>query len=320
VNFSVQILGSNSASFAYGRHHTSQVVNHNDNLYLVDCGEGTQIRMAKFKIRHSRINHIFISHLHGDHYLGLMGLLSTMHLQGRKHDLHVFGPSGLEDIITLQLKLSDSVLNYQIHFHAIMPEQEGVIFEDPQLEVEAICMEHRVPCHGFIFREKPKKRRLMRNKIEGEVSGELIFMLKQGQDVVTQDGRIIESSLVTEDPGAQRTYVYCADTRYTETHLSKFKEADLLYHEATFLSDMAERAGETYHSTAADAATLASKAQVKNLMIGHFSSRYKTLELFLAEARQHFPKTVLALEGETFQIGSASPALVVEHVSQDVSH
>lgn len=320
MNFSVQILGSNSASFAYGRHHTSQVVNHNDNLYLVDCGEGTQIRLAKFKVRHSRINHIFISHLHGDHYLGLMGLLSTMHLQGRNHDLHIYGPTGLDDIITLQLKLSDSILNFQIHFHALLPEQEGVIFDDGQLQVEAICMEHRVPCHGFIFREKPKKRRLIRSKIDGDISGELIFMLKQGQNVVTHDGRLIESHLVTEDPENQRTYVYCADTRYTEIHLNKIAEADLLYHEATFLIDMETRASETYHSTAFDAARLASKAGVKKLLIGHFSSRYKELDPFLAEAQKAFTNTRLAIEGEIFHIGQPTATLMAEPAQQDVSH
>jgi ribonuclease Z len=276
--------------------------------------------LAKFKVRHSRINHIFISHLHGDHYLGLMGLLSTMHLQGRNHDLHIYGPTGLDEIITLQLKHSDSILNFQVHFHALMPDQEGVIFDDGQLQVEAICMEHRVPCHGFIFKEKPKKRRLIRGKIDGEISGELIYMLKQGQDVVTHDGRLIESHVVTEGPDEQRTYVYCADTRYSEAHLNKIVSADLLYHEATFLANMENRAGETYHSTATDAARLASKAGVKKLLIGHFSSRYKDLDPFLEEAQKTFANTMLAIEGETFQIGQPTPTHMAEAVQQDVSH
>jgi ribonuclease Z len=283
VVFEITILGSNSASFAFNRHHTAQVVNVNQNLYLIDCGEGTQMRLAKFKIKHNRINHIFISHLHGDHYLGLIGLMLTMHL-------------------TLHLKHSETELNYAVHFETLNMNERQVLIDTEELEIASFPVEHRLPCAGFVFEEKPKKRKLLREKLSGNLSSAQLKALKEGEDVIDHDGTIYAATDVTLEPKKSRKYAYCADTRYTEAILPYINEADIIYHEATFLEDMRERATQTYHSTAAQAGTLALKARVGMLLIGHFSSRYRELDSTLEEAKSIFQNTELAIEGKVFSI------------------
>lgn len=305
LTFEVKILGCNSASFAFGRHHTSQLVNHNQNLFLIDCGEGTQLQMNRFQIRASRIQHIFISHLHGDHYLGLMGLIFTFHLQGRTQDLYIYGPKGLDEIITLQLKFSESILNYTIHFHSLS-EESPLIFENEDLWVKTIKLNHRIPTFGFLFEEKPRKYKLIREMLPQSLTKENLVELKEGQDIVDSDGTFWPNHTLASPPRKSRKYAYLSDTRYIEYDLQELFGANLLYHEATFLSDMQERAENTFHSTAAEAAKFAKRHQVDRLVIGHFSSRYYDTTPFLKEAKQYFIPSSLAVEGQVFDVPSGA--------------
>lgn len=301
--FEVCILGSSSATPIYQRHPTSQVLNINERLFLIDCGEGTLIQMNRYRIKFHRISHIFISHLHGDHYLGLVGLLSTMHLQGRTTELHIYTQEPLREIIEIQLKYSETNLRYPLHFHFIDSKKPAVIFNDENIEVKTIILNHRIPCTGFLFSEKNRLRKLIKEKLsEYQVPVAFYQELKNGKDFKTANGKIIPNSELTSDPKPARTYAFCSDTSYDERILTSLKDVDLLYHEATFLSDKEERAKETFHSTAAQAATIAKKANAKRLIIGHFSARYKNLYPLLEEARAVFPETTLAIEGDSFRI------------------
>ncbi len=301
--FEVSILGSSSATPIYQRHPTAQVLNIHERLYLVDCGEGTLIQMNRYKIKFHRINHIFISHLHGDHYLGLVGLLSTMHLQGRVSELHIYCHEHLKEIVDIQLKYSETTLRYPLHFHFHNPLQPELIFEDENIEIRTIILNHRIPCTGFLFSEKPGLRKLIKEKLhEYQIPVEVYQDLKNGNDFITADGNKISNSELTADPRLSRTYAFCSDTSYDERIIPYIKNINLLYHEATFLSDKAGRAKETFHSTSAQAALIAKKANVKRLIIGHFSARYKNLYPLLEEAREVFTETTLAIEGDTFKI------------------
>ncbi|MFN8165304.1 MAG: ribonuclease Z [Bacteroidia bacterium] len=301
--FDVSILGSSSATPIYQRHPTAQVLNIHERFFLVDCGEGTLIQMNRYKIKFHRINHIFISHLHGDHYLGLLGLLSTMHLQGRTVDIHIYGPKPLWEIIDIQLRHSETNLRYKIIFHEIDHQKSSVLFEDDDIIISTIILNHRIPCTGFLFREKQKKRKLIKDILEKhKVPVSFYNELKNGEDFVTPEGKVIKNSLLTMDPRQPRSYAFCSDTMYDERILEDIKEIDLLYHEATFLDDKSERARETFHSTASQAATIALKAKVKRLIIGHFSARYKNLYPLLEEAKTVFENTSLAMEGDVFSI------------------
>lgn len=300
--FEVSILGSSSATPIYQRHPTAQIVNIHERFFLVDCGEGTLIQMNRYKVKYHRINHIFISHLHGDHYLGLLGLMSTMHLQGRTMDLHVYGPPPLEEIIDVQLRYSETMLRYKVHFHPLNAQKSEVIFDDESMTIRTIILSHRIPCTGFLFSEKQGLRKLKKDKLyEYQVPIASYQSLKNGEDFEYKGKRIPNSELTTPARKA-RSYAFCSDTRYDESIIPAIKNVNLLYHEATFLSDKKERAKETFHSTAADAATIALKAGVKRLIIGHFSARYKNLYPLLEEAREVFPDTTLAIEGDSFKI------------------
>ncbi|MBP6334979.1 MAG: ribonuclease Z [Bacteroidia bacterium] len=303
MNFEITILGSSSATPIYNRHPTAQVIKINERIFLVDCGEGTLIQMNRFKIRFHKINHIFISHLHGDHYLGLLGLISTMHLQGRTSELHIYSQVELKEIIDMQLKISETTLRYPIHFHSLDASKEDLIYFDDDLEVHTISLKHRIPCTGFVFREKPRLRKLLRNMIaQHSIPVSSFEDLKNGKDYTTETGEIIENNKLTSDPREPRSYAFCSDTSYDERLISIVKGVDLLYHEATFMNDKIERAAETFHSTAEQAARIAMKAEVKRLIIGHFSARYKNLYPLLDEARAIYPNTTLALEGDRFMI------------------
>ncbi len=299
--FAVTILGNNSAVPAFNRHPTSQVVTLDGNNYLVDCGEGTQIQMINYKIRRSKISHIFISHLHGDHYFGLIGLINSFSLLSHQQELHVFGPSPLKEIIELQLKVADTQLCYPLHIHHIT--EPATLLDNEKLTVKCFRTNHRIECYGFSFTEKKRLRKLNPDKAkEYEIPVSFYERLKDGEDYTRKDGTIIKNKEVTEAGEAGKRYAFCADTKYDESIIPHIIDADMIYHETTYLDNLRERAESRFHSTSKQAAELAKKAGVKKLLIGHFSSKYDTLEEFEAEAREVFPNTELALEGVAYTI------------------
>jgi ribonuclease Z len=303
MRFEVTILGSSSATPIYNRNPTSQVLNINERLYLVDCGEGTQQQMLRYDVKASRIDHIFISHLHGDHYLGLVGLLSSMHLNGRKRPLMLFGPPQLKEIIDLQFKYSETTLQYAIEFKVTNPTEAEIIVNNEDVIVETIPLDHRIACTGFLFREKKRLRKLLKDKLEHlNVPVELYSALKKGADYTDAKGKIYKNDTLTIDSDDPKTYAYCSDTLYNEKYFNQISNSNLLYHEATFLNDMLERADETHHTTALQAAEVAIQTNTGKLLIGHFSARYKVLDDLLDEAQSLFPATELAIEGRTFVI------------------
>ncbi|MEC7754829.1 MULTISPECIES: ribonuclease Z [unclassified Roseivirga] len=305
MSIRVKILGSSSATPAHRRNHTSQLVNVEGKYYLVDCGEGTQLQLKRYKLRAQRINNIFISHLHGDHYLGLMGLLSTMHLMGRNKPLNLYGPRGLAEIITLQLRYSETIFNYDLKFIEVDASRSQVIHEDELICVHSIPLNHRIPCSGFLFEEKTKNRRIRREMLPDDMSVRNIIRLKKGEDIYAEDGTLLyKNKDMTLPPRQSFRYAYCSDTKYDESIIPIIEGADMLYHEATFLEEHLDRATSTYHSTAKEAATIAQKANVGKLLLGHFSARYKELEPLEAEAREVFAESYLAIEGEEFILDS----------------
>lgn len=300
MEFELKILGSSSATPSPDRNHTSQVLAIGNQLNLIDCGEGTQMQLMRYKVKHQRICNIFISHLHGDHFFGIFGLLSTMHLQQRTSDLNIFGPPGLAEMITLQFKYSNTFLSFKVHFYELDTNAYKKIFEDKFITIHTLPMQHRVPCCGFLFREKAKPRHLVKAKLPQFLTPPQLIKLKNGENILNEAGEIVVlNGDVTTEPSHSRSYAYCSDTRYKEDILPYLQQVDLLYHEATFLDNMRERAAYTFHSTAKQAATLAQKAQVKRLIIGHFSARYKDLSPLLLEAKEIFDNTHLAVEGKT---------------------
>jgi len=287
---------------AYDRHPTAQVVTLNDQLFLIDCGEGTQMQISRYRIRRSKIHHIFISHLHGDHYFGLIGLITSMGLLGREQELHIYGPPELEGIIQLQLKVADTRLPFPLHFHPLT--EEGLLTESPRFSVECFSTKHRIPCWGFVIREKRKPRKIDKEKLlRYEIPAAYYEQLKSGADYETKDGNIIPNEAVTIPNKAPRSYGFCADTKYDEGIIEKVKGVSVLYHETTYLKDLTERAENRFHSTTVQAAMIAQKAGVEKLLIGHFSSKYETLDAFRTEAREVFENTELAIEGVTYKIG-----------------
>ncbi len=298
--FGVTILGNNSALPAYNRHPTSQVISLNDQLFLVDCGEGTQMQMNTYKIRRGKINHIFISHLHGDHYFGLPGLITSYGLLGRISDLHLYAPAALQQILDLQLNISDTRLPYTLHFHAL--ENNSVLIDEDHVYVECFKVFHRIDCWGFLFREKRNPRKINAEATEKyDVPITFYERLKKGEDYMA-DGKTIPNNVLTIANKPVRSYAYCADTLYNEVLVEKIKNVNMVYHEATYLKDKEEKAISRFHSTSVQAAQFAKLADAKCLLIGHFSSTYETLDEFLLEAQEIFPQTQLALEGQTYLI------------------
>lgn len=299
--FAVTILGNNSAVPAFNRHPTSQVVTFDGNNYLVDCGEGTQIQMINYKIRRSKISHIFISHLHGDHYFGLIGLINSFGLLNHQQELHVFGPSPLKDIIELQLKVSDTKLPFALHLHTI--SEASILINTEKLEVSCFRTNHRIECYGFVFSEKKQPRKINPDKTkEFEIPFSFYERLKDGENYITKDGSEIKNEWVTDAAEPGRRYAFCADTKYDESLIPYFKGADMIYHETTYLDNLRERAEARFHSTTKQAALIAKKAGVKKLLIGHFSSKYHVLDEFEIEAKEVFENTELALEGVCYEI------------------
>lgn len=285
----------------FDRHPTAQVVTTGDRLFLVDCGEGTQIQMNRYKIRRSKIGHVFISHLHGDHYYGLIGLLNSMSLTGRTDDLHVFGPAALKEIIDLQLFHADTSLSFELYFHAL--GEDGILVEDDRFCVASFRVTHRIPCWGFLFREKRNPRRVDPDRAAAAgIPPSFFGKLKKGSDFQKDDGEIIPNESVTIPAPPGRSYAYCADTRFQPDIAETARQVGLLYHEATYLDDQRGKAHVRYHSTARQAATIAAEANAGRLLLGHFSSKYETLDAFREEAVQVFPNTEVCREGVTYLI------------------
>jgi len=316
MSINLTILGCHSATPRTFAHPTSQYLEINNRRFLIDCGEGTQVQLRKYKIKFSAINHIFISHLHGDHFFGLIGLLSTFGLLHRKNDLHVFGPKGLKNIIHTQLKATNSWLSFQLIFHELSSDKSELIFEDDKVEVHTIPLEHRVYTNGFLFKEKIGERKLNIEAIKQVSEIEICDYqnLKKGKDFIKENGQIILNKSLTFNPHKSLSYAFCSDTIYKPEITSIIKDVDLLYHEATFLNDRQETAITTKHSTAEEAAKIAKQANVGQLIIGHYSSRYDNLELFKQEAEIVFDKVILAKEGKVIKIDNKVPnELIVAH-------
>jgi len=303
VIFNVTILGSNSAIPTIKRNPTAHLVNHNERFFLIDCAEGTQIQLRKYRIKMQRIHHIFISHLHGDHFFGLIGLISSMHLLGRRKELHVYASPQLEDILKIQLEASQTELVFPLNFHPIDAEKHDNIYEDEKLIVETIPLDHRIATCGFLFKEKLGKRKLKKELLnELNIPVNEFLNLKNGLDFTDPNGEVIKNEELTTDPHPARSYAYCSDTGYYEKIIPIVKNVDLLYHEATFTHDKVDVAREKFHSTSVDAATIAKKADVKNLVIGHFSTRYETSQELLKEAREVFKNSRAASDGKTYEV------------------
>lgn len=303
VSFKITILGSSGAVPAYGRFPSSQLVEVQNEHFLVDCGEGAQMQLARYNGHLHRIDHIFISHLHGDHYLGLMGLLFTMHLHHREKDLHIYSQHGLHEIITTQLRYSRSVPAFTIVLHTLSSEKPELIFENKGLAVETIPLRHKLPCTGFLFREKPKPRRIDKGNLPEALPYYRMSELKAGLDLMDESGNVLyKNSDLTLPPHRSRTYAYCSDTAYSESIIEQINGVDILYHEATFIEDDKTKAEETQHSTAMDAARIARQGNAGKLLLGHFSARYHELDQLLKEAKEIFSETYLATEGQSFTI------------------
>ncbi len=303
MSFKITVLGSGAAIPTTTRNPSAMVLQMNNKHFLVDCGEGTQMQMRRFKLRFQRISHIFISHLHGDHFFGLIGLISSYHLLGRKDPLHIYADEKIRRVIEVQLDASQTQLAYPLHFHAL-PATPALIYEDEHQIVETFPLDHRVQTNGFLFKEKPRLRKIKKSFINLEdVSVNEIREIKAGADYTSPSGKFYPNSSITTDPLPPRSFAYCSDTRYTEDVIEHISGATLLYHEASFANDMENVANEKFHSTAMQAATIAGKANALQLLLGHFSARYKQIDKLLDEARQVFPETIAAEDGMTYSVG-----------------
>ena len=299
----VTILGCYAATPRTLTNPTSQVLEINNELFLIDCGEGTQVELRRNKVKFNKIRHIFISHLHGDHFFGLIGLISTFMLLNRKKELHVHGPKGIREIICLQLKLSKAWTSYPLYFHELEAIQPELILETKGVTVETIPLKHRIYTNGFLFREKPGDRKLLVDQVEKyDIDVAYYKGIKKGKDAVLPDRRIIPNHLLTSDPEPPKSYAICSDTAYNPELSDQIKNVSALYHESTFLEEHAELASATGHSTARQAAFLADQAQVGKLILGHYSTRYDDLNRFRTEAADVFSSVELAEDGKTIEI------------------
>lgn len=299
----LHILGCYSATPRTLTNPTSQVLEIRNHIFLIDCGEGTQVQLRKQKVKFSRIKHIFISHLHGDHFFGLPGLLSTFRLLGREKELHVYGPKGIKEAITLLMKLGDSWTNYPLLFHELESKNSELLFEDGSVTVHTIPLDHRIYTNGFLFGEKTLPRNLDIEAVNRfGIDKSQFNNIKSGRDGLTTDGKTISNGQLTFDPPKTKTYAYCSDTAYSEKIVPLIKNVDLLYHESTFLDSEAHLGKKTRHSTAREAAKIAKQANADRLVLGHYSTRYKSIELFKEEASEIFSNVELAEDGKTFEL------------------
>ena len=295
--FELHILGCGSALPTTRHFPTSQIVNVRDKLFMIDCGEGAQLQFRKSHLKFSRLNHIFISHLHGDHCFGLLGLISTLNLLGRTAELHIHSPKGLETLLTPMLDFFNRQMTYKVLFHEFDTKEPMQIYEDRSLTVTTIPLRHRMPCCGFLFAEKRRPNHIIREMVDFyQVPVYELNRIKNGADYVTSEGKTVSNNLLTRPSAPSRSYAYCSDTIYLPSIVEQIKGVDLLFHEATFANEDAPRAKETFHTTAAQAAEIARRAEVKKLLIGHFSARYEDENVLLQEASAIFPDTQLAEE------------------------
>ncbi len=298
MSFKLNILGCSSAIPTINRNPTAQLLNVNERFFLIDCGESTQIQLRKYQLNFQRINHIFISHLHGDHYFGLIGLISSMHLLGRKKELHIYAHEELEEIVNLQLKASKTELNYPLFFHPLPENESLIILEDENIRVSNIILDHSIKCCGFLFEEKKSPRKILPDALEKyNIPNTKINGLKNGADWINDNGEVVANNLLTKPNNSPYKYAYCSDTRFNNKIIKQIKEVDLLYHEATFMHDLIDRAEQTGHSTTLQAAQIARQANVKKLLIGHFSQRYKDLNDLLIQTKKGFSNVTLSFAG-----------------------
>jgi len=304
MSLKLTILGCHSATPRVNAHPTAQYLEIKNHHFLIDCGEGTQVQLRKYGVKFSKIKHIFISHLHGDHFFGLVGLIATFRLLNRETELHIYGPKGIKEVITLQLKLSNSWTHYPLYFHELTATESKLIFEDNKVEVYTIPLEHRIYTNGFLFKEKLGERKLNMNIIKNYEEIEICDYqnLKIGRDFKLKNGTIIKNESLTLDPPATKSYAFCSDTSYLPAIVPIIKKVTCLYHETTFLKDKEALAATTKHSTAEQAAKIASQAKVQQLIIGHYSGRYKNIEVFKNESQEIFENTHLAETGKVFEI------------------
>lgn len=301
--FEVTVLGSGSATPSLIRNPSAQLLNAAGHFFLVDCGEGTQIQLRRYSVKLQRIGCILISHLHGDHYFGLMGLLQTMHLLGRQAKLTLICPPALKEIIDLQNKHSQTGLSFELVYVFTDPKEKQLVYDDKHIEIYSFPLNHRIDCTGFLFKEKPGLRKIIKEQLQKHsISVAEINNLRLGFDVKDEQGRVVLNKDLTEGAPAPRSYAYCSDTIFDERITNYIKEVNLLYHETTFLETEKERAKKTYHTTASQAAKIAAMASAKQLLIGHFSARYGNTGDFLNEAKREFENTLLAEEGITYKI------------------
>lgn len=302
--FEVHILGCGSALPTTRHFATSQVVNLRDKLFMIDCGEGAQMQLRKSRLKFSRLNHIFISHLHGDHCFGLMGLISTFGLLGRTAELHIHSPKGLQELVDPLLNFFCNKLTYKVLFHTFETKLPELIYEDRSMTVTTIPLKHRMPCCGFLFEEKKRANHILRDMVDFyKVPVYELNRIKNGADYITPEGDIISNTRLTRPAASPRSYAYCSDTTYRQQIVEQIHGVNLLFHEATFAQSEAARAKETYHSTAAQAAQVALDAEVEQLIIGHFSARYEDENILLDEAMKIFPHTILARENLCINVG-----------------
>ena len=295
--FEVNILGCGSALPTTRHYSSSQVVNIREKLFMIDCGEGAQLQLRRSKLKFTRLNHIFISHLHGDHCFGLMGLISTFGLLGRTATLHIYAHEDLEKLLAPQLEYFCKGMTYEVAFHSINPNKAEVIYDDRSVSVTTIPLKHRIPTCGFLFQEKQTPNHIIRDMVDFyRVPVFELNRIKNGEDYVTPDGTVVPNHRLTTPSDPPRSYAYCSDTAYLKSIVPQIKGVDLLFHEGTFAQCDAARAKETYHTTAAQAAEIALEAEAKQLVIGHFSARYEDESILLKEAQAVFPNTLLAKE------------------------
>ena len=305
MSIKLTILGCHSATPRKNSFPTAQFLEIKERSFLIDCGEGTQTLLREHKVQFAKIKHIFISHLHGDHFYGLIGLISTFGLHNRENDLHIYGPKGIKEVITLQLKLSKSWTKYQLYFHELKSKESELIFEDKKVEVYTIPLDHRVYTNGFLFKEKRGERKLNMDVISLNPEIEICdyHNLKKGKNFVSEDGkRTIPNKKLTLNPPKPLSYAFCSDTAYKPDIVPLIKNVDLLYHESTFLEDKKELTKKTKHSTAKEAASIAVQAEAKQLLLGHYSSRYDNLEKFKDEAQTIFKNVSLARSGKVIEL------------------
>lgn len=295
------ILGCYAATPRTLTNPTSQVLEINGHMFLIDCGEGTQVQLRKKKIKFSKINHVFISHLHGDHFYGLIGLVSTFMLLNRQNDLHIYGPKGIKEIILLQLRIANSFTGYNLYFHELESNSSEVVFEDEKVVVKTIPLDHRIYTNGYLFTEKPKARKLRIGAIEDYGIDVCYYQkIKNGADMTLDNGQVISNRELTYDPDPPRSYAFCSDTYYNEAIVPIIEGVDVLYHESTFLESEAHYTERTKHCTAKQAATIARKANAKKLILGHYSTRYPDITKFKEEAETLFKNVELADDGKEF--------------------